>query len=114
MAITFHPTRWSILECDFNTGFREPEMIKKRLVIVVSESGEGRQGLCTVIPISSTPPDPIMSFHHEMDSMSIPASYRNKRHWAKCDMIYTVGYERLDRIKAGRDRNTNKRQYEVV
>ncbi|OGT77134.1 MAG: hypothetical protein A3I13_04645 [Gammaproteobacteria bacterium RIFCSPLOWO2_02_FULL_47_50] len=111
MAITFHPNRWSILDCDFNTGFREPEMVKKRLVVVVSEAGEGRQCLCTVIPISATEPEVLMPFHHEMNPMSFPDSYRNKRHWAKCDMIYTVGYHRLDRVKLGRDRNTGKRLY---
>jgi len=35
------------------------------------------------------------------------------RVWAKCDMLYTFSLARLDRFKAGRDRETGKRLFEV-
>jgi uncharacterized protein YifN (PemK superfamily) len=36
MAITFHPEPRMVLVCDFTTGFKEPEMVKVRPVIVLS------------------------------------------------------------------------------
>ena len=54
--ITFHPKPGHVLICDFNTGFRPPEMVKKRPVVVISES---RQQLVTVVPLSTTEPNPI-------------------------------------------------------
>ena len=42
MAITFHPKPGQILMCDFTYGFREPEMIKNRPVIVLTPSMAGR------------------------------------------------------------------------
>ncbi|WP_414470719.1 type II toxin-antitoxin system PemK/MazF family toxin [Microvirga sp. M2] len=41
--------------CDFS-GFKEPEMIKPRPVIVVSRRLPYRSGIAAVVPISTTEP----------------------------------------------------------
>ncbi|MEQ9178418.1 MAG: type II toxin-antitoxin system PemK/MazF family toxin, partial [Nitratireductor sp.] len=33
--------------CDFNTGFRVPEMVKRRPVVVISPKIKARPRLCT-------------------------------------------------------------------
>lgn len=111
MAIQHNPRRWDVLDCNFGECFKSPEMVKKRLVIVIAEPEEGRQGLCTVVPLSATEPEEIRPFHHEMSPYSLPDPYRNKTMWAKCDMVYTVGFHRLDRVKIGKNRKTGKRIY---
>ena len=109
--ITYHPKRWEMLFCDFSDGFKPPEMVKNRLVIVVVAEQKHNPGLCTVIPISATEPTPLKPYHHEMDSLSLPDNFRNKRMWAKCDMINTVSTSRLRKARLGRNRKTGKRIY---
>ena len=62
MAITFHPNPGTVLICDFN-GLIIPEMVKTRPVVVISPRLRHRTGLCTIIPLSTTPPDPKMPWH---------------------------------------------------
>jgi mRNA interferase MazF len=108
-SINFHPKPGHILICDFNTGFQPPEMIKKRPVVVISKC---RQQLVTVVPLSATEPNPLEKWHHELTDSSLPVSLRGKRHWAKCDMIATVAFGRLDRVCIGKHPTTGKRMYQ--
>ncbi|NLS95397.1 MAG: hypothetical protein GXX96_24915 [Planctomycetaceae bacterium] len=108
MPITFHPKPGQVLMCDFNTGFRPPEMVKKRLVVVVSRKN---RELATIVPLSSTAPMPVEPCHHEMQDASLPLSFRGRRTWAKCDMLTTVGYWRLDRVQIGKHPTTGNRMY---
>lgn len=108
MAITFHPKPGNVLICDFATGFKPPEMIKKRPVVVVSKS---HQQLVTVVPLSTTAPDPVEKWHHELLDASLPPPLRGKRHWAKCDVIASVAFWRLDRVRGPRHPTTGKRTY---
>jgi uncharacterized protein YifN (PemK superfamily) len=108
MAINFHPKIGTVLICDFDTGFRPPEMVKKRPVIVVSRS---HRQLATIVPLSTVEPIPFEKCHHEIDPASLPHPFCSKRSWAKCDLLSTVAFWRLDRVKAGRDRATGKRIY---
>lgn len=101
MALHHHPRTGSVLVCDFDTGFRPPEIVKVRPVVVVSRFREDR--LCTVVPLSTTPPFPVEAWHHQLSRESLPNRYRNDGAWAKCDMLYTVSLERLDRVLDGRD-----------
>ena len=55
MPIRFPPVPGQVLLCDYDTGFRPPEMVKKRLAVVVSPRLPYRDGLCTVVPLSTTP-----------------------------------------------------------
>jgi hypothetical protein len=66
MAITEHPAVGALLICDFWPGFREPEMVKRRPVVVISPKIRARAGLCTVVALSTTKPTPIMPYHCEI------------------------------------------------
>lgn len=100
MPLTFHPRRGTVLMCDFRTGFKPPEMVKLRPVVVVSGKGTG---VCTVVPLSTTEPHPVERWHHLLDPKSLPAPFQTEPTWAKCDMVTTVSLERLDRVQVGRD-----------
>lgn len=99
--LKFHPKQGTILICDFN-GLLEPEMVKKRPVVVVSPKLKHRDRLCTVVPLSTTPPHEIMPYHYELRDLHLPYPFDSDVCWAKCDMIYTVSFERLNLFKNGR------------
>ncbi|TAM88997.1 MAG: hypothetical protein EPN41_04700 [Candidimonas sp.] len=48
-----------IVICNFDTGFRVPEMVKQRPVVVISKTSTHARGLCTVVPLSTTLPVPM-------------------------------------------------------
>ena len=101
MAITFAPSQGMILICDYTTGFRAPEMVKARPVVVIS--ARRRVGaVCTVVPLSSTEPSPAMPWHHRLSAAAYPPA--REPMWAKCDMLAAVACHRLDRVKV-RDRS---------
>lgn len=104
LPITFHPETGTVLMCDFSSGFNPPEIVKKRPVVVVSPRRNNAQ-LCTVVPLSTTAPNPVQDHHHRLDPASLPKALREKETWAKCDVIMTVALSRLDRIKDGRGPN---------
>ena len=93
--------------CDF-TGFRVPEMVKKRLVVVISRK---HHELATVVPLSGTEPQTLEKFHHEMRDASLPSKFRGSPTWAKCDLVTTVAFWRLDRVRQGKHPTTGKRMY---
>ncbi|OGP34472.1 MAG: hypothetical protein A2X88_00605 [Deltaproteobacteria bacterium GWC2_65_14] len=97
MALTFHPDAGTLLVCDFS-GFKAPEMVKTRPVIVIS-GRRRRVELVTIVPLSTTAPNPVEDHHHRMDPRSLPGHYADRPTWAKCDMMATVATCRLDRIK---------------
>ena len=101
MAINFYPKAGQILVCDF-TGFREPEMVKVRPVIIISPKLPYRSEIVTVVPISTTPPikevDHVVRLsknYHPNESDDLPC-------WAKCDMIMNIATWRLNSFKVGR------------
>ena len=101
MSLLFHPKQGTVLICDYS-GFIPPEMIKKRPVVIISNSRK-QQGLYTVVPLSTTRPILIENYHHKMNPLSLPGDYALKETWAKCDMIATVSARRLDRIKLSKN-----------
>jgi len=107
MPITFHPAPGTVLMCDYS-GFKPPEMVKKRLVVVISRK---HRNLATVVPLSGTEPRPLEKCHHEMHDASLPVPFRGNRRWAKCDLITTVAFHRLDRVRVGKHPTTGKRMY---
>lgn len=115
MAIEFHPSAGQILLCDFSDGFKEPEMVKShRPVIVLTSPIRGRTNLVTILALSTSCPSPIMPYHYKLPKASMPqlGRFQEKDTWVKADMIYTVGFHRLDLIRLGkRDVNTGKRLY---
>ena len=102
MSLSFYPNQGMFLICDFRTGFVPPEMVKKRPVVVVSPRFRKGTNLCTVVPLSRTPPKIVKAYHHELDPTSHPDYCRGLTLppvWAKCDMVTTVSIDRLDRYR---------------
>ena len=98
MRLQFQPRPGTLWMCDFNTGFKPPEMVKKRPVVIIAPDGKSATGLCTVVPLSTVRPNQVRPFHHLMDPKSLPARLAGKESWAKCDMLYTVSLDRLSRV----------------
>ena len=99
MALTFRPRPGTLLMCDFATGFKPPEMTKKRPVVVISPRRRRLMSkVVTVVPLSTAAPNPVEPFHHRMNPRSVPVELGTQESWAKCDMLCTVSLERLDRV----------------
>ena len=95
MPLQFHPEQGTIVICDFK-GFVPPEMVKRRPAVVISPRLRRRQKLCTVIPLSTTTPNPIEAYHHKLHiDPVLPSPYNAQVHWVKADMVYTVSFDRL-------------------
>lgn len=109
MAIQHHPRTGCIVTVDFSEGFREPEMVKKRLSVVISPPIKQRFGLCTVVPLSMSPPNQVMPYHQEIViPFQLPKSWGNHARWVKGDMVASVGFHRLDLLRLGKDRQGNR------
>ncbi|WP_293810345.1 type II toxin-antitoxin system PemK/MazF family toxin [uncultured Bosea sp.] len=103
MALKFHPEPGTLLLCDFSTGFCEPEMVKRRPVVVISPRLKRRDGLLGVVPLSTQQPTPMMDYHYELTlEVPLPAPFDSRTMWAKADMVSTVGFHRLDLFREGR------------
>ena len=114
MAIEYHPRRGVLIIANFDQGFKVPEMVKQRLCVVISPPIEARAKLCTVVALSTTPPREIQPYHYQFRiPFQMPPRWNNDGQplWAKCDMIYALGFHRLDLIRLGKDRN-GTRQYQ--
>jgi len=97
--------------CDFNSGFKPPEMVKNRAVVVVSEGRGHGYHLCSVVPISTVRPLSIEPFHYLLPKGSLPFRRSEADQWVKCDMINTVAYDRLDRLMV--EKEEGRRVYET-
>lgn len=112
MAIQFHPDPGTVLICDF-AGFRQPEMIKRRPVVVISPRFRQRDGLCTVVPLSTTKPRKVCEYHCQLDFDPVmPAPYNEPQMWVKADMICAVSFDRLSLPYIGKDQD-GKRLYDI-
>ena len=112
MPIRYPVAPRTLVLCDYSMGgFREPEIVKRRPAIVVSPRLPHRDGLCTVVPLSSTPGaysvDYIVSLTLDPP---LPAPFDFAECFAKCDMIATVSFDRLDLFRSGRGPD-GKRKY---
>ena len=113
MPISEHPEPGTILHCDFDRGFKAPEMVKPRLVVVLSPKIKARPGLCTVVALSTKAPSPVMTYHCQLDIRpKLPHPWDSEGIWVKGDMIYAVGFHRLDLIRLSKDRS-GKRVYRM-
>lgn len=114
MTIHYHPEQGVIVTVNFDQGFRPPEMIKRRLCVVLSPRIKGRAGLCTVIPLSTTAPQRVMLYHYKFQiPFQMPPEWGNQPRWAKCDMICAIGFHRIDLLRLGKD-NHGKRRYQLT
>lgn len=90
-------------------------MVKaNRPVVVLTPAMQGRENLVTVVALSTQKPNPVMSYHLEIPKKCMPmlGRFQQGSSWLKGDMIYAVGFHRLDLIKL-RQKNpqTGKRVY---
>jgi uncharacterized protein YifN (PemK superfamily) len=107
-----HPKTGTVVICDFH-GFVIPEMVKRRPVIIVSPRFRKKSGLCTIVPLSVTPPDPIMPYHYELNlGEPLPKPFDSLIAWVKGDMLTTVSFNRLFMPYAGKD-SDGKRKYVI-
>lgn len=108
MSIKQHrPKVGEILECDYGqfsqpfdvNGHIPPEMIKKRLVVVLNGK---LNGLVLVVPISSTKNfDGIKNGHHvelSPELITTTAFYDKRIRWVKSELVQAVSKRRLYHI----------------
>jgi uncharacterized protein YifN (PemK superfamily) len=94
-ATTHYPKKREVLGCDFSGMWAPPEMGKRRPIVILSAS-PARPKLALVIPLSTTPPNPVQPWHHKMSR-----GWDKADRWAKCDMIYAVSLDRLFLLRHG-------------
>lgn len=95
--LPYYPRRGEVLICDFDSGFRPPEMVKRRPVVVLSKKESHSRHLCTVVAFSTTAPAPVMTWHHPLPHVKVPGLKATAPMWAKCDMLATVSFDRLSK-----------------
>ncbi|WP_111734174.1 type II toxin-antitoxin system PemK/MazF family toxin [Roseovarius amoyensis] len=106
MTVVSHPAPGTIVRVDLSDGFRPPEMVKRRPVIVLSPPIKGRQQLCTVVPLSTAAPRTLLPHHMEISfDPPLPHPYQSPTAWLKGDIVLTVAFHRLrllfDRKQSG-------------
>lgn len=113
MSILYHPQVGTILRVDLNDGFRPPEMGKRRPAIILAPQLAGRGKLCTIVPLSTTPPVPQRAYHCQLAlDPPLPAPYDSPVMWVKADMVLSVAFHRLHLLERGKDAN-GQRIYDV-
>lgn len=108
MGIQYHPSIGEALWCDYS-GI-EPEMVKRRLVVVVTPKASQRPKLTTVVPISSTAPEIVRPWHVKLDRDPYPKGNAAEL-WVKCDMLNVVCF---DRLSGYHYRWAGKRKYQTM
>lgn len=71
--------------------------------------GRGNK-LATIVSLSTTPSDPVKEYHYLLKNIPILPYYDSDKAWVKCDMVYTVSFERLSHFYRGKLPN-GKRNY---
>ena len=88
-------------------------MVKNRLCVIISPPIEKRHGLCTVVPLSQSAPNPEMGYHYELNiPFQLPPKWAGQARWVKADMICAVGWHRINLLLMGKDRE-GKRIYQT-
>jgi mRNA interferase MazF len=109
MGLSYHPKIGTLLICDYDTGFAPPEMVKRRPVVVISPQITKRVGLCTVIPLSTTPPENIMPYHCQIKiNPPLPKPWDAQEPWVKADMVFAAAFSRLNLIQEPRRRGDER------
>ena len=103
MGLSYYPRPGEILLCRFDASATPPEMTKTRPVVVAGPRLRRRANLVTIVPLSTTTPEPAEAYHCRIELESLlPAPFDAKVAWAKCDMVQSVALARLDRFKVRR------------
>ncbi len=86
-------------------------MVKRRPVVVISPKIAARPGLCTIVALSTSAPNPVLAYHGQIDIRPrLPSHYDSDGVWVKGDMVAAVGFHRLDFIRTGKS-STGQRLY---
>lgn len=94
-------------------GFKNPEMDKLRLAVVLSPRITARPHLCTVVPLSLTDPMKVMPYHRRIRvPFELPRSWGDRERWIKGDMVNAVGFHRVDLLRLGKN-EAGKRVYQM-
>jgi len=110
LALKYHPKQGTLVLVHFDRAFKQPEMVKSRPCIVISKRIKQRPNLVTVVPLSTTPPDPVMPYHCEIEiDVDLPSRWRAKSCWVKGDMIYSLSFERVNLFNLGRGEDGRRR-----
>jgi mRNA interferase MazF len=112
MALNFAVAPGTILRCDYDRGgFQAPEMVKARPAVVISPRLPHRDSLCTVVPISATDEGRELAYVVRLEfDPPLPEPFSYWVAWAKCDMLATVAFARLDLFRTARDQS-GRRKY---
>jgi mRNA interferase MazF len=112
LAIKYPIHRRTIVRCDFDMGgFRPPEMVKPRPVVVLVGRLPHRDNLATIVPLSTTPPNNSVDYQCEIElERPLPPPFNKQTCWVKADMLATVSFARLDLFRTSRD-HEGKRRY---
>lgn len=84
-------------------------MVKKRPAIVISPHDRLGYNLVHVVPLSTTTPVPVCTHHipitmpPQLVGFEIWGITIAENCWAKCDIVNTVAFARLDLIPMGKD-----------
>ena len=97
MTLPYHPHPGEVLICDFDDVGVGAEMVKRRPVVVVSMRDASGGRLVTVVPLSTTAPAPEQAWHYSMPHLRIRGWPDTPTSWAKCDMLATVSFVRLNK-----------------
>jgi uncharacterized protein YifN (PemK superfamily) len=112
MSLGYPVSPGTIIICDYDRGFRKPEMVKKRPAVVISPRLAHRDNLCTVVPLSQMEPPKSLLYQCRIElERPLPPPFAASVFWAKADMLATVGFYRLDLIRTERDRASGRRRY---
>lgn len=106
MPLKFYPRAGQVLMCDF-FGFKVPEMVKVRPVVVVSPRLPRRSEIVAIVPISLTEPTPLMPYQFRLSKNYHPEEADDLPCWAICDLVMNIGLYRLDGFKIGRRKWAN-------
>jgi mRNA interferase MazF len=101
MPLSYHPRAGQLLVCDFE-GFKVPEMVKVRPVLIISPRLPQRNDIVTVVPISLSAPKHDLPFNVRLTKNYHPLEADDLPCWAKCDMVMNLGTWRLYGFKVGR------------
>jgi len=110
MPIQYDQKPGTILICDYGLGgFKAPEMVKRRPVVVVSNRKRTATGLLTVVPLSTTAPVPVQPHHCQVTLAAPLPGFTGLSCWAKADMVGTVSFARLDLFRTDRGPNGQRK-----
>ena len=96
MILKTHPPPGTIVRVDLSQGFAPPEMVKRRPAIILSPPIPKRMSLCSIVPLSTSDPAPVLPHHLQLAfNPPLPKPYDSPTMWLKGDFVLTISFRRL-------------------